>query len=64
MDGLSDPLEVHTPSVDVRDPLQPPREMYDAVGRDHFTGVGESAKARRDVERRSAKAAVDPDRLP
>jgi hypothetical protein len=37
--------------------------MYDAVGRDHFTRAGKSTKARSDVERRPAKAAVDADGL-
>jgi hypothetical protein len=37
--------------------------MYDAVGRDHFTRAGESAKTRRNVERCSAETAVDTDGL-
>jgi hypothetical protein len=37
--------------------------MRDAVSRDHFTGAGESTKACGNVERRSAKAAVDADGL-
>jgi hypothetical protein len=63
VDGLRNSLQMHTPSIDVRDPFEPPRKMYDAVGRDHFTRVGESAKARRDIEGRSAEAAADPDCL-
>jgi hypothetical protein len=54
---------MNTPSIDVRDPFQPARKMDDAVGRDHFARAGESAKARRHIERRSAEAAVDGDGL-
>jgi hypothetical protein len=63
VDRLRNPLEVHTPSIDVRDPFEPAREMYDAVGRDYFTRAGESAKARRDIERRPAKPAFEVDGL-
>jgi hypothetical protein len=62
-DGLGNPLEMNTPSIDVRDPLQPAGKMDDAVGRDHFTRARESAKAGRDIERGSAEAAVDGDGL-
>jgi hypothetical protein len=63
VDGLGNPFEVNTPSIEVRDPLEPAREMCDAVGRNHFTRSGESAKACGDVERRTAKAAFDVDGL-
>jgi hypothetical protein len=63
VDGLGNPFQMHAPAIDVRNPLQPACEMYDTVGRDHFTRTGEPAEARRDVEGRTAEASVDPDRL-
>src|SRR5262249_44754134 len=57
------PLQMHTPTVDVGDPFQPSREMNNAVRRDDFTRARESTKTCRNVERRSAEASVDLDRL-
>lgn len=54
---------MHPPAIDVPDALEPAGKMDDAVGRDHFTPVRDSAQARRDIEGGTAKAAFDSDRL-
>src|SRR5213596_1703806 len=54
---------MHPPTIEILDPLQPAGEMHDAVGRNHLARMSEPAKTRRDVEGRTAKAALNPDRL-